>query len=169
MTESAPVARGRGLTPERRVSALRAYSESGVYARVCEALGISEDTLKVWRDADPSFQAELDEAGRQCDRRIGQLARKALEVDLAAYLAGEPLLEEVMNAKGIVKALKKPRPLNVGMVRTALTKLDPSWTHPVQQVDVTVTTVGEALDAIDVTPERVATHPPTLPAPEADA
>ena len=167
--ERALVARGRGLTPERRVSALRAYAESGVYARVAEALGVHEDTLHRWRNADPDFQAALDEAGRQHDLRIGQLARKALEVDLTAYLNGEPLREQVMNAKGDIATLDKPRPLNVGMVRTALTKLDPSWTHPVQQVDVTVTTVGEALDAIDVTPERPALPTPTPVLPHEDA
>ena len=164
LTERAPVARGRGLTPERRVSALRAYAESGVYARVAEALGVHEDTLHRWRNADPDFQAALDEAGRQHDLRIGQLARKALEVDLTAYLAGEPLREQVMNAKGDVATLDKPRLLNVGMVRTALTKLDPSWTHPVQHVAHTHTVASQAWDDGPVLESQAV---PALPEPEA--
>ena len=172
VAEGSEMAREAGLTPERWVSAVSAYLRYGVFARVAQELDVTERTLYDWREKHPDFQAALDEAGRHHDTRIGQLARKALEVDLEAYLAGEPLREQVMNAKGDIATLDKPRVLNIGAVRTALTKLDPAWTHPKQQVDVTVTSVGQALDALDGQAERIedAQVSPvrTLPSPGAE-
>ena len=143
------MAKGRGLTKERWKQAVRAYSRCGIYARVAEALGVDDETLRNWRHANPEFQADLDEAERRYDRSIGELARTALQKDLDAYIAGEPVLEEVMNAKGDIATLKKPRHLNIAAVRTGLTKMDREWTHPKVEVEHSGRIAFEkALDAI---------------------
>ena len=124
------MARGRGLTKEKREAVLVAYSATGIIARAAAAVGVCEKTIRNWRDADPTFAAELVEAARICDQRIGHLARRALEMELEAYVNREPIVEQALTRTGEVRTLHQHRPLNVAAVRTALTKLDPAWVKP---------------------------------------
>ena len=147
-SEPKPRAAPLGLTPARREAAITAFSRLGVYARVAEHLGVCESTLRKWKQADAEFRAELEEAGRTLDLTIGQLGRSALYKELAAFLAGEPVREQVATKNGRVLTLVQPRPLNVAAVRLALTKLDPTWTHPKQETELTLKTAGELIDEL---------------------
>ena len=128
----------RGLTQERRETALAAHRQTGCYARTAAAMGIPDRTFRHWLVKDPTFKDELDAQERELDRDIGVLARKRLQEHLESVGAmrvtsrkrtrdkrGEDFTEEVEER---VEA-------NVAMVRTALTKMDPTWTHPKQEVE----------------------------------
>ena len=126
-----------GLTPTRREKLICAFRASGVYARAAEAAGVAESTLRDWRAQHPDLDAELLVLGEEYDREIGQKARCALSEELDRFLAGDPVAEQVVVQKsGEVVTLAQPRHLNVAAVRTALTKLDRTWTHPPQEVEV---------------------------------
>ena len=140
----------RGLTKERRKMALRIFAETATYARVYEALGVDAETLKRWRDANPDFQAELDEAERQYDRRIGELARTRLDEHLQSIgTMRVTRRRHTRDNKGeaYVEVDEEPVEANVAMVRTALTKLDRDWTHPRNDVNVNVSTAEKVWDA----------------------
>ena len=129
----------RGLTPARRKKAVREFSVSGIYARVADALGVDYDTLLLWRRADPSFQEELDVAGEEYDQRICFKYRQAIELHADSVLAGERLPDRYqVDPKGGGRVLVQEGekvPLNAALARTALTRMDPRWTHPKQEVE----------------------------------
>ena len=142
----------RGLTKERWKTAIRVYSQCGIYARVAEQIGVDQETLKIWRDANPEFQADLDAAGAEYDSKIGSLARSALEMSIQRQLDGAKLPDRYAVSRTGERFLAEEGGLyevDAAKLRTALTKLDPSWTHPKKEVDVTVKTPGELLDALD--------------------
>ena len=125
-----------GLTPARRARALEHYGVSGLYARVYEALGVCQNTFTRWRKENPDFQAELDEVGRAVDRRIGELARSVLEQRLEDMRdRRRPSQQAIVQRTGEVVELEGPPEYDVASIRTGLTKLDPSWTHPKQEVE----------------------------------
>ena len=159
---------GRGLTDERMEAAVAAYRATGIYARAAEAVGISARRFAEWRKEHPPFQEALDAAGREYDAHIGTIARRALHQELEACLNGVPEWEDALTRDGTKVRLERSRRLNVAAARTALTKLNPEWTHPKQDVALTVTTAGALLDALpgvaeDVPDTRVDT--PVLPKP----
>ena len=137
----------RGLTKERRASLIEHVRATGVYAHAYRALKIPRGTFDHWRRHDPTFQSELDEACRELDREIGTLGRRALHKALDDFIEGRPVpTPTVINKTGEVVDLDMPRELNVAAVRTALTKLDPTWTHPTQAHDVKLTMTEQVWD-----------------------
>lgn len=125
----------RGPTDEALDSAVRAFARSNSYVRTAEALGVDVSTLRRWRQ-DPEFQARFDEAERRHDRKIGRLAKSVLEQRLTDMLERRSPTEEVVLQKsGAVVERKLAADYDVATIRTALTKLDPSWTHPKQEVE----------------------------------
>ena len=136
-----------GLTPARRAKATAAFRETGIYARAAEACGVADETLTSWRKKHPDFDAELTEAGRALDAEIGTLARNVLKDELEAFSRGDTVPTPVLAPKSErVVVLDMPRSMNVAAVRTALTKLDPAWTHPKQEIQVNQ--FSTALDAL---------------------
>ena len=146
-TKRAKRAPGLSLTPVRREKVLRAFRDTGIYARAAAAAGVDDSTLRTWRTDNPDFQAELDMLRAAYDLEVGQKARCALSQELDRFIAGEPIHEQaVVQRDGSVVTLEQPRQLNVSAVRTALTKLDRDWTHPKQEVDVSATiTLDESI------------------------
>ena len=130
MANGRPRAPQLGPTPTRVRKALRAFREHAIYARAAEAAGVDDSTLRTWRDADPELQAKFDAISVEYDRRIGQTARACLSKELEAQLDGVPVRTPHLDRQGKVHILDMPRPLNIAAVRTALTKLDPSWVKP---------------------------------------
>lgn len=125
-----------GLTKERRAKAIESFREYAVYARAADAVGVSRSRFDEWRTEHPDFQAELDEAARQYDLNVGQLARCALTKHLNEYLNETPTWAEgIVQKTGQKAKLRSERDLNIAAIRTGLTKLDPDWTHPRQQVE----------------------------------
>ena len=123
-----------GLTPARRAKALQCYASSGLYARVFEALGIDQTTFWRWRKQHPDFQAELDAVGEAVDRRIGELARSVLEQRLIEMRDRvRPRQQAIVQRTGKTVELEQPHHYDVATIRTGLTKLDPSWTHPLKE------------------------------------
>ena len=146
------MAKGRGLTKARWKKAVRVYETCGLYARVSEALGVDHETLLRWRQATPEFQADLDAAAERYDSHIGSLARSALEMSIQRQLDGAKLPDRYAVSRTGERFLAEegaPYEVDAAKLRTALTKLDPSWTHPKKEVDVTVKTPGELLVALD--------------------
>ena len=128
----------RGLTPIRRRKAIRAFADTGIYVRAADACGVDEDTLANWRKKHPDFQAELDEAGCEYDRRVGMKARCALEQQLDRQLSGDRRPSRYGVTQQGDRVLVEEGDLyevDAAKLRTALTKLDPSWTHPRQEVE----------------------------------
>lgn len=138
-----------GLTAARRRKALRAFAETGIYRRAAEACAVDEDTLLHWRRGHPDFEAEMDEAGREYDQRIGMKARCALEQQLDRQLAGDRRPDRYGVTQKGDRVLVEQGDLyevDAAKLRTALTKLDPEWTHPRQKVEHSGTlTVTEAV------------------------
>ena len=141
---------GRGLTKERRLSALRIYSQTGIYARVYEGLGIDHETFRRWRIKHPDFQEELDEAGRQFDLRIGHLARHRVEEHLE-QVGTMVVVEErdTISNQGVrfTEVRRQRVQLNPGLVRMALTKLDPAWVKPPEDKDA-ADPLAQALESV---------------------
>lgn len=141
-----------GLSTGRRKSAVAAYRRTGVFARVAECLGVSERRLRDWRAKDPEFDAEMKAAADELTYEVGELARKVAHRHFLDVLEGKRVVREsqALTRTGDVVDLVESEPVapNVGMVRTALTKLDRTWTHPDTKQEVTVRTVGDALDAL---------------------
>ena len=125
-----------GLTPARRKAAVESYRKSGSFVRTCEHLGIGVTTLHDWRRDHPDFEEELREAGRHVDLRIGELARNVLEQRLEDMRdRRRPRQQAIVQRTGEVVELEGPPEYDVASIRTGLTKLDPSWTHPKQEVE----------------------------------
>ena len=160
-----------GLTAERRGKAIRAFRETGIYARAAEAAGVDDSTLRTWRSNDPAFAEEMRAAGRALDAEVGQMARSALKAELGAYLDGVPVKDQVVVQRtGQIVEVERTRELNVAAVRTGLTKLDRAWTHPAQQVEhsgsvTLLALVREEQPPLDGVAERVPEEPtpPALP------
>ena len=131
-----------GLTPERREQALALYRQCGVYTRVAAAMEVSTDALRDWRRQHPDFQAELDEASREYNLEVGQLARTRLWQHLAEDVGTMQVVEEreTHDSQGnpYTEVKRERIGLNAALARTALTKLDPAWTHPAQKQEVEV-------------------------------
>ena len=143
----------RGLTKERRATALAAYRRTGIFARVYESMGVPERTFFGWMERDPTFREELEAEGRKLDSEIGQLARNAVQQHLEDVLAKKRVKrtqQAIVQRTGEVRSLESDEPveLNVALARTALTKMDRAWTHPDTKQEVTVKTVGDAIDEL---------------------
>ena len=146
----------RGLTPARRAAAVQCFRESGIYARVHEALGVPERTFSDWRRDDPTFQAELDAAARELDMEIGALGRHALQQHIEDAVAGKRITKTRQGTRRIAGGEEEvvtfeetePVTLNIAAVRTALTRMNPEWTHPRQQVDMRISQVEDVWDSV---------------------
>ena len=120
-----------GLTKERRERAIRAYRETGLYARAAEAAGVDDSSMRAWRRKHPDFEAELDEAGRAYDEDVGVLARSVLRQRLEEMRDRvRPSTQAIVQKTGQVVELLQPHHYDVATLRTALMKHDPDWVRP---------------------------------------
>ena len=131
------------LTKARRRAAVQSYAHCGSFARACEHMGIHVSTLWRWRRDNPDFEAELREAGEEYNVRVGHLARSTLEQHLEAARSAIPAdgvvrsRRQAVTKEGEVVWLETEEAyqLSPALVRIALTKLDPAWTHPKEQIE----------------------------------
>ena len=127
--------RPNGPTDALLDAAVAAYGRDPCYRRVAAHIGVPERTFRRWRE-DPTLAARFAEASARYDRRIGELARSVLEQRLTDMRdRRRPVEEVVLQKSGEVVERKLAPEYDVATIRTALTKLDPSWTHPKQEVE----------------------------------
>lgn len=139
----------RGLTPARRAKALAAMRDSGIFSRVAESLGVPFNTLHSWMVRHPDFRAEMDVIRDEIDQRVGQKAVNVLEHHLDNILEGRPVKRrrqaavKVQGGGESIEWLEEEETpeINPALVKMGLTKLDPRWTHPKQEHEVTLNEV----------------------------
>ena len=141
-----------GLTEARENAVLAQLRESGRYDEAAAAAGVSYMTLYRWRKADAAFAERCTAAIDAMNVRIGQKYRRAAELHVDSVIAGERLPDKyaVVQKTGETVLVQRGEriPLNTQLARYALTKLDPSWTAPKQEVEHTgAVTLTEAVAA----------------------
>ena len=130
-------------TRKRAELALDGYREHGSNWKAAAAAGVAEATLRLWRKKYPDFAAAVDEAIDECAIRQGQLAVSAIDKHLKDYVhgaAGEEVEETVVtdkdgNTTTSTKTVRRPAALNASVLSRALTRMDPRYTHPKQEVE----------------------------------
>ena len=147
-----------GPTPARRKAALEAYERTGRADLSAEAIGVAPRTLREWRQFDADFDAQWREAGSRCDIRIGTKARMALEQHLDDVLERKRVRRKRQEAlkDGTVVDLvdDDPATAHPALIRTGLTKLDATWTHPKTEVEHSGSV--DLMHAISAARERMA-------------
>ena len=147
-----------GPVPRRKQAALDAYEQTGRVCDAAEAAGVAPRTLWEYRQHDPEFAAAWKEAGMRCDVRIGTKARRALEQHLDDGLSRRTVRRKRQEAlkDGTVVDLveEEPATLHPALVRTGLTKLDATWTHPKTEVEHSGSV--DLMHAISAARERMA-------------
>ena len=122
------------LTERRRAKVLETFRETGRIASVAQAVGVHQETLRKWRRTDATLQAEMDEAYEVYVERVAHKAVTALEAHLDSVLAGERHPDKYgivqKTGKRVLLQHGEKIPLNVALVRTALTRHDARWVRP---------------------------------------
>lgn len=129
-------------------AAIRAMENRGSDNGVAKEIGCSPTSIANWRVRYPDFSDDLDAA---YDRYIDAVAEKgvsALHKHLDEYLdqAEEEVTTRTVRQEhnpktGAIETLTTSTTVvqrvraNPTLVKTALTKRDPSWTHPKQEVE----------------------------------
>ena len=144
-----------GLTAARRATCLAQMAETGVLAHAAESCGVSEATVRLWMKTHPDFDEAMRGLAEQVAQRMGQKALNVAEQHLDACLSGKPMMalrrkDGVRNLKGggqeVVTMYEEiPIEANPLIVKLGLTRLDPRFTHPKQELSVDATVATESL------------------------
>ena len=159
-----------GTTPEvdepyararKKEMSLDGWRQGGSGSSAAQAAGVCRATVHKWCRRDPAYRKQVDDALQEYAETVGRNAHLAIAEHIAAGRRGDVVLARRGTEAGKPVEVYERAQLNPALLKLALTRADPRFTHPKQEVDVTVRTVGEALDAIEtVTP---------LPLPSDDA
>ena len=130
-------------TRKRADMALDGYRTAGSNVQAAKAAGVCEATLRNWRRDHPEFEAEVRKAIDENAERQGHLAVSAIHKHLSGYVEGATELviiedEEVLKDGTRVptrRIEKRPVTLNPTVLTRALTRYDPRYTHPKQEVE----------------------------------
>ncbi len=60
---------------EQKAKAIEYYEAMPVYKYAAAFAGVSEDTLRIWRETDPAFSADLQKAKAEFIRKHGKKAK----------------------------------------------------------------------------------------------
>lgn len=143
-------AENAGLTPDRRRRVLEAVRATGFFGDGADAVGVVPSVVSDWARKHPEFRVELNAARDESIERAGQEAACALRENVQAARRGDMVLVE----KGVDAKSGKPyerherTALNVAAARTLLTRFDRRYTHPDTKQELTVKTLGEAMDEL---------------------
>ena len=130
------------MSEARREAVLAAYAENPSMRYAARVAGCSEGAVRQERDRDPEFAEALRIAADSFKEKARECAAASVMREMQAYLAGEPIVETedaIAHKTAEVVQLRKtrPRPFPRDAVRFAFNHVDPSWTQPKQEVEVT--------------------------------
>lgn len=155
---SSPKTRGQrapqlGLTPERRATFLAQLERTGLFVDAARACGVDAATAYQWRKKHPDFEEECQSVSRKVDARIGETARLVLEMRLQDMASRYRPPKQVVTGHGeVVETLQEPV-FDTQAMRMGLTKHNPDYTHPKQQVEISEAEKVES--AADAAEERL--------------
>ena len=149
---------------------LTGWREQGTGVAAGKAAGVRESTIRGWHRSDPDYReavrAAIDEyastAGQETASALLEHVRAAVRGDMVQVESGTGLTGKPLDVRRRIE-------LNPALARLLLTRADPRYTHPKQEVDVTAdVTVQSALDEVG---EALAAHdaeavPDAMPEPE---
>ena len=137
-----------------------------------KAAGVRESTIRDWHRTDPDYREAVKAAIDEYAATAGQETHNALLEHVRAAARGDMVVTKRGTEGGKPTQLEERVALNPALARLLLTRADPRFTHPKQELEHSGTlSVQEALDDVDA---ALAEHdgrqapapPPTQGAPE---
>lgn len=130
------------VSAARKAKSLEAWRVHGTARAAAKHIGAREKTVGDWLRQDPAYRERVKEAVDEYALTIGQMGHNAIAQHIEDALAGRMVVTKDGIESGKKVCLKERVMLNPSLVRLALTRADPRFTHPKQEVDMT-TTMGE--------------------------
>lgn len=131
-----PAKSGAAVAREKKQTAsLAGWRKGGTQTAAAKACGVCETTIRNWHREYPKYREAVKEAIDEFAATVGQSAHAALADHIEAAARGDMVLTKQGVEAGKTVELHERVALNPALARLALTRADPRFTHPRQQVE----------------------------------
>lgn len=130
----------------KKAKSLGGWRECGTGLAAAKRAGVCERTVRGWFRNDPAYRAMANEAIEEYAATAGQETHNVLLDHVRAAQRGDMVLTKQGTEAGKPTELYERTTLNPALARLLLTRADPRFTHPKQDVELSVRTLGDVLD-----------------------
>ena len=133
----------------KKRKSLRGWRVHGTAQHAAEACGVGYSTVRDWHRNDPEYRQQVAEAIDEYAETAGRETHNALLEHVRSAARGDMVLTKSGTEGGKETTLHERVALNPAVARLLLTRADPRFTHPKQEVEHSGSvSMGAALDAI---------------------
>ena len=120
---------------KKQEASLAGWREGGTTTAAAKAAGVSEGSIRNWHRAYPKYRDAVKEAIDEYAATVGQETHNAIADHVRAAARGDMVLTKQGIEAGKTVELHERVTLNPALARLALTRADPRFTHPRQQIE----------------------------------
>ena len=118
-----------------KVKSLKGWREHGTRQGAADACGRCHTTISEWWRNDPEYKAAVAEAVEEYAATAGRETHNALVEHVRAAARGDYVVTKRGIEAGKTVSLEERVTLNPALARLVLTRADPRFTHPRQEVE----------------------------------
>ena len=120
---------------KKKRASLNGWRREGTGMAAAKAGDVCERTIRDWYREDPEYHEAVDAALDEYALTVGQRTHSAIDQHVDAAARGDMVLVKQGIEAGKPVEIYERVSLNPGLARLALTRADPRFTHPKQQLE----------------------------------
>ena len=120
---------------KKQRASLKGWRREGTQTAAAKAGGVCDRTISNWYRAFPEYREQVDAAIDEYATTVGQRTHAAIGEHVDAARRGEMVLVKQGTEGGKPVEIYERVALNPALARLALTRADPRFTHPKQELE----------------------------------